>query len=71
VPLRRERALPRTDNSVRILIPHVDDIEASRGIDYAQRLGRPPVIIRDAMWPGLFIEYAVVAMALEPDVATA
>jgi hypothetical protein len=71
IDLRREQALPRIDELVGFHIVDVDDPEASRVLDYAQRLGGPPVIIRDAMWQGLFIEYALVAMLPDRKAAAA
>ncbi len=61
IQLRRESALPRVSPGVRFDVVSSDDAEASRVIDYTRRLGGPPAEIRDAMWRGLFIEYALVA----------
>lgn len=71
VGLRRERALPWIDDAVQFDIVHVDDPEPARVIQYAQALGGPPVLIRDAMWQGLFIEYAFVALVPKRDAAAA
>jgi hypothetical protein len=48
----------------------LEHVEASRVIEYARRLGEPPVVIRDAMWDGLYIDYALVA-EFEPSTAAA
>ena len=71
VDLRRERALPWIDSSIGFDLVHIDDPEASRVIEYAQRLGGPFAIIRDTMWQGLFIEYAAVAVIPARDMAAA
>ena len=71
VSLRREGALPRIDESVQFDIVHIDDPESVRVMRYAQALGGAPAVIRDVMWQGLFIEYAVVALIPERDAAAA
>lgn len=71
VALQRDRALPLIDPLIRIHIAASDDAEVSRVLDYAERLGGPPVIIRGVMWQGLFIEYAVVALIPERNAAAA
>lgn len=71
VALRRDGALPYIDSAVSFDIVSEDDPEASRIMDYVQRLGGAPQIIRSAMWHGLFIEFAVVAMVPERAVAAA
>lgn len=71
VSLERDRALPLIDPLVRVHIAPSDDPEAARVIDYTHRLGGAPAIIRDVMWQGLFIEYAVVALVPERDAAAA
>ena len=69
VRLRRDNELPWIDPSVRFDIISSMDPEASRIIDYARRLGGPPVVIREATWQGFFIEYALVASVPHPNVA--
>lgn len=71
VQLRRENALPLMDPRVRMDIVSSEDPEAARVMDYARRLGSIPTIIRDVMWNGLFIEYALVAMIPHPNMAVA
>ena len=71
VAMQRDRTLPLIDPMIRIHIAASDDTEASRVLDYAERLGGPPVIIRGMMWQGLFIEYAVVARIPERNAAAA
>jgi len=71
IRLRRDQALPWIDPAVRIKIANSDDPEVSRVIGLAQRLGEPPIMIRDTMWDGLFIEYAMVALVPERAVAAA
>lgn len=71
IGLRREEALPRIDDSVRVDIVHIDDPEPMRVIQYAQALGGSPVIIKDSMLQGLFVEYALVALVPERDAAAA
>jgi hypothetical protein len=61
VRLRRDNMLPRTLEGVRFDIVSAADAEASRVIEYVRLLGGPPVVIRDTVWKGLFIEYALVA----------
>ena len=58
--LRRDKKLPFIDEQVRINAVPADHIEASRVIDYATRLGEPPIVIRNAIWDGLYIDYALV-----------
>jgi hypothetical protein len=70
VRLRREKKLPFIDRMVRVNGVSPEHVEASRVIEYARRLGEPPVVIRDAMWDGLSIEYALVA-EFEPSTAAA
>jgi hypothetical protein len=71
VRLRRDNQLPKVDPSIRFdIIPRTES-EASRIIDYARSLGGPPVLIRDASWKGLFIEYALVASVPSTNVAVA
>jgi hypothetical protein len=65
IDLRRENALPWIDGSVRFDIVHIDDAEPSRVLEYAQQFDSLPVVIRDVMWKGLFIEYALVAVLPE------
>ncbi len=69
VRLRRDSQLPTVDPGVRFDIVSQTEPEASRIIEYAQRLGGPPVIIRDAVWKGLFVEYALVASVPHANVA--
>jgi hypothetical protein len=69
VQLRRENALPRVSSDVRFDVIASDHLEAARVCDYARQFGELPVVIRDTMWKGLFIEYALVAQL--PQVATA
>ena len=71
VRLRRDNRLPKVDPSVRFDVVSATDLEPSRVIDYAQRLGGAPVLIRDANWKGLFIEYALVASIPRTKVAVA
>ena len=71
VSLRREGALPRIDDSVLLDTVHVDDFETVRIVQYTEALGGPPAVIRDVMWQGLFIEYAVVALVPERETAAA
>lgn len=71
IDLRREETLPWIDDSVHFDIVHINDPEPIRVIQYARALGGPPVLIRDAMWQGLFIEYALVALVPERDAAAA
>ena len=71
VQLEHDGALPRIDSWVRFRAATFDDPEASRVIDYAQQFNRLPVLIRDVMWQGLFIEYALVALAPERETAAA
>jgi len=71
VTLRRENALPKVDSGIRFDIVPSNDPEASRVIEYTRELGGPPVLIRDVMWKGLFIEYALVASVPQTDVALA
>jgi hypothetical protein len=70
VRLRRAGRLPHIDRSVRVNGVSLEHVEASRVIEYARRLGEPPVVIRDAMWDGLYIDYALVA-EFEPSTAAA
>jgi hypothetical protein len=53
--LRREKKLPFIDDDVRVNAVPPEDVEASRVLDYARRLGGPPVVIRKAVWDGLYI----------------
>jgi hypothetical protein len=71
VELERAGRLPWIDHYVRFFIASIDDPEASRVIDYAQQFDRLPVVIRDVMWKGLFIEHALVAMVAERKAAAA
>ena len=71
VRLRRDNELPRVDPSVRFDVVWPTEPEASRIIEYVQRVGGPPVVIRDATWKGLFIEYALVASVPHTNVAIA
>lgn len=61
VRLRRDKKLPRIEEDVRVNAVAPDDVEASRVIEYARRLGEAPVVIRNTYWDGLYIEYALVA----------
>lgn len=67
VELRREAALPRIEAGIRFDIVDAANDEASRIIEYTRRLGGPPTVIRDTMWKGLFIEYALVADVPQAD----
>jgi hypothetical protein len=69
IKLRRNKDFPKVDPGVRFDMVSAGDLEASRIIDYARRLGGHPVVIRDAMWKGLFIEYALVAGLPQADFA--
>jgi len=60
VRLRREKMLPALSDDVRISPIRPDHVEAKRVLDYASRLGTPPVAIKEVFWDGLFIEDAVV-----------
>ena len=71
VELRREKTFPRTDFGVRFDLVDPNDLEASRIIDYARRLGPLPVTITNAMLKGLFIEYALVARIPQTSVVAA
>lgn len=71
VELRRENALPRIETGVRFDIVDTKNDEASRIIEYTRGLGGPPAVIRDAVWKGLFIEYALVASVPQTDFVTA
>ena len=59
--LRRNKKLLFIDEQVRIIAVPRDHIEASRVIDYARRMGEPPISIRNVHWNGIYIEYALVA----------
>jgi len=61
VRLRREDRLPFVDEQVRLNAVSPDHVEAKRIIDYARRMGEPPVVIRNVLWDGLYIDYALVA----------
>jgi hypothetical protein len=67
VELRRENKLPRIEAGVRFDIVDPVNGEASRIIEYTRRLGGAPALIRDTMWKGLFIEYALVASVPQAD----
>ena len=69
VRLRRDNKLPWVDTKVRFSVVSESDMEAARLIDYVQQLGKVPTIIRDSMWKGLFIEYALVAKIPQSDFA--
>lgn len=71
VELRRDKEFPKVDTGVRFTVVGTNDMEAARIIDYAKQLGGPPVVIRDAVWHGLFIEYALVASVPQADYAVA
>jgi len=71
VRLRRDSRLPRVDPSVRFDIVSSTEPEASRIVEYARQLGGPPVVIRDAAWKGLFVEYALVARVPHTSAAVA
>jgi hypothetical protein len=71
VQLRRENALPEIDPGVRFDLISSDHVEAARVIDYARQIGKLPVTIRDTMWKGLFIEYALVAQLPQATFAVA
>jgi hypothetical protein len=60
VRLRREKRLPALSDDVRISPVRPNHVEATRVLDYASRLGTPPVSIKEVFWDGLFIEDAVV-----------
>jgi hypothetical protein len=60
VRLRREARLPKVADEVRISPIRANDVEATRVLDYASRLGSAPVTIKEVFWNGLFIEDAVV-----------
>lgn len=60
VQLRRAKKLPFIDRSVRIDAVPPDHVEASRIIAYANQLGDLPLVIRDVLLDGVFIEYALV-----------
>lgn len=61
VQLERDKKLPFIDQQVRVDAVSPEHIEAARVLDYARRMGEPPVVIRKVMWEGLYIEYALVA----------
>lgn len=71
VQLRRENALPEVSPGVRFDMISSDHVEAARVIDYARQIGKLPVTIRDTMWKGLFIEYALVAQLPQATFAVA
>ena len=71
VRLRQQNSLPQVDSSVRFDLVSLQDTEASRVLEYARKLGDPPVVIRDAMWKGLFIEHALVAEVPQVNLAQA
>jgi hypothetical protein len=71
VQLRRDKALPEVDPRIRFDLVSRADPEPARVLDYAQNVGELPVTIRDAMWKGLFIEYALVASVPQANFATA
>lgn len=60
VGLRRDGALPKISEDVTMTPVHPGDVEASRVLDYARRIGSPPVKIRGVLWHGLYIEDALV-----------
>jgi hypothetical protein len=70
VNLRREGRLPDFAAGVRFDLVEPFDDEAGRVIDYTRRLGGPPAIIRDVLWKGLFIEYAIVAEVPQTELAS-
>lgn len=61
VELRRESVLPDVNSLVSFDLISSAHPEAARVCDYARQLGKLPLVIRDTMWKGLFIEYALVA----------
>ena len=67
VELRREGLLPQVDLGIRFDVVTAADSEAARIIEYTRRLGGPSALIRDTMWKGLFIEYALVASVPQTD----
>jgi hypothetical protein len=72
VQLRRDdNCLPHVDSRVRFDLVSRTEPEPERVLDYAARLGGFPVTIRDAMWKGLFIEYALVPSVSQPNFAIA
>jgi hypothetical protein len=52
-------------------VPVSGKSEPSRIIEYACKLGGPPVVIRDTNWKGLFLGYALVAGVPSTSVAVA
>jgi hypothetical protein len=60
VGLRRDGAFPKISGDVTMTPVRPSDIEASRVLDYARRIGNPPVKIRGVLWRGLYIEDALV-----------
>lgn len=67
--LRRDGLLPQMSEDVTTTPIRPDDLEASRVLDYARQIGRPPVRIRGVVWKGLYIEDALVVRY--PEHATA
>ena len=61
VRLRRDKKLPFIDQQVRVDAVSPEHVEATRVLDYARRMGEPPVVIRNVTWDGLSIDYALVA----------
>lgn len=60
VKLRRDGALPDVSEEITLTPVGLNNAEATRVLDYARRIGKPPVSIQGVVWKGLYIEDAVV-----------
>lgn len=61
IELRRDGKLPDIDEYIRISCVQSDHLEAKRVADYTRKMKKLPLRIRDVLWDGLYIEYALVA----------
>jgi hypothetical protein len=61
VELRRAGLLPKLDERVRIEAVSIDHVEASRLLAAARLQGRPPVVLSETYYSGLYIHDAIVA----------
>jgi len=57
VRLARENKLPTSARHIRYDYIRPDHAEASRVIEYAQAMGTHPVIIENAAWRGMYLDY--------------
>jgi hypothetical protein len=71
VELQNAGKIPPIDSDIRIKAVRPDDPEAERVLEYARQFREAPVVISNAAWKGLYIEYALVAEAPGLDRAAA